>query len=109
LSCFGRYLADAFEPPIDMKKDVSFKIVRKVISRMKKLAQATKGKKPGVHAENPIAPKTLAESLGLWCHREGHTRCSQCCWVLGIHHGLGMQSYIRGGEGAQPSSHLWPY
>ena len=59
LSCFGRYLQDAFEPPIDMKRDVSYKVVRKTIAAMKKKAQATKGKKPGVLAARAVAPRHI--------------------------------------------------
>ena len=56
LSCFGRYLQDAFEPPIDMK-EVSYKVVRKMVAGMKKKAQATTGKKPGVSAARALAPR----------------------------------------------------
>ena len=59
LSCFGRYLSDAFEPPIDMKKEVAYKVVRKMIAQMKKAAQATKGKKPGAMAARAIAPRHI--------------------------------------------------
>ena len=62
LSCFGRYLADAFKPPIDMKNDISFKIVRKTVTIMKKKAQATKGKKPGVKAARAIAPRHIQQA-----------------------------------------------
>ena len=47
LNGFGRYLLDAFEPPIDVGKDPSFAVVRKVVKAMKARAQATKGKKAG--------------------------------------------------------------
>ena len=47
LNGFGRYLMDAFEPPIDVAKDPSFAVVRKVVKAMKAKAQATKGKKAG--------------------------------------------------------------
>ena len=45
LNGFGRYLMDAFEPSIDVAKDPSFAVVRKVVKAMKAKAQATKGKK----------------------------------------------------------------
>ena len=59
---FTRYLADAFEPPIDVKNDPSFKIVRTVIKRMKALAQGTKGKKPGDNASKVVSPQHLRQA-----------------------------------------------
>ena len=51
LSSFGRYFAERFDPPIDMKNDISFRQVRTtLLARMKKEAQATKDKKPGSNA-----------------------------------------------------------
>ena len=47
LNGFGRYLMDTFEPPIDVSKDPSFAVVRKVVKAMKAKAQATQGKKAG--------------------------------------------------------------
>jgi hypothetical protein len=59
LGSFGRYFADNFQPPIDMKNEVGFNQVRKTLDRMKKKAQATKGKKPGENASRAIAPRHL--------------------------------------------------
>ena len=47
LNGFGRYLMDIFEPPIDVAKDPSFAVVRKVVKAMRAKAQATQGKKAG--------------------------------------------------------------
>ena len=59
LGSFGRYFADNFHPPIDMKSEIGFNQVRKTLDRMKKKAQATKGKKPGENASRAIAPRHL--------------------------------------------------
>ena len=59
LCCFTRYLADVFNPPIDVKNDARFKIVRTMVKRMKAQAQAVKGKKPGDNASKVVAPRHL--------------------------------------------------
>ena len=59
LCCFTRYLADVFDPPIDVKNDARFKILRTMVKRMKAQAQAVKGKKPGDNASKVVAPRHL--------------------------------------------------
>lgn len=62
LCCFSRYLADAFDPPIDLKNDASFKILREMVKRMKIQAQRTKGKKPGDNAPKVVTAHHLRQA-----------------------------------------------
>ena len=59
LSSFGRYFAECFDPPIDLKNDIRFRQVKTTVARMKKAAQGTKGKKPGANASRAVAPRHL--------------------------------------------------
>ena len=59
LSSFGRYFAECFDPPIDLKNDIRFRQVKTTVARMKKAAQGTKDKKPGANASRAVAPRHL--------------------------------------------------
>ena len=59
LSSFGRYFAECYDPPIDLKNDIRFRQVKTTVARMKKVAQGTKDKKPGANASRAVAPRHL--------------------------------------------------
>ena len=62
LCCVTRYLADAFHPPLDVKNDPAFKILRTMVKRMKASAQGTRGKKPGDNASRVVAARHLKQA-----------------------------------------------
>lgn len=62
LGCFTRYLADTFEPPIDVSKDICFKMLRTTVSRLKAKAEGTKGKKPGENAARVVSARHLKQA-----------------------------------------------
>ena len=61
LCCFTRYLADAFNPPLDVKSP-AFKVVRTMVKRMRANAQNTQGKKPGDNASKVVSPRHLRQA-----------------------------------------------
>ena len=62
LSCFTRYLADTFHPPLDVKSSPAFKIVRTMVKRMRANAQNTQGKKPGDNASKVVTARHLRQA-----------------------------------------------